>query len=186
MKPQQAVAEIGRLFADHGHHHYGESMDQVQHAVQAARLAVAEDAPDEVVLAAFLHDIGHLLVNEVPVSQRDDAIYRHQVLGADYLRGLGFGERLADLVERHVDGKRYLTAVDPRYRETLSAASIESLVFQGGPMTDVEVAAFERLADYDLHLRLRHWDDEAKDPGNPDRDLSGFLVMAERYLSRCR
>jgi putative nucleotidyltransferase with HDIG domain len=185
MKATQAVAEITRLFSDHGENHYGESMDQVQHAVQAARLALAENAPEEVILAAFLHDIGHLLINEVPVSQRDVALYRHQVIGADYLRGLGFSARVADLVAHHVDGKRYLTAVDPAYRDTLSAASIESLRFQGGPMTRAEVAAFDALPDRDLHLRLRHWDDEAKNPDDPNRDLSLFLEMAERHLSRC-
>jgi phosphonate degradation associated HDIG domain protein len=184
MKPAQAVEEISRLFTEHGHHHYGESMDQIQHAVQAARLALADGSTEDMVLAAFLHDIGHLLVNEVPVSQRDDAIYRHQSVGADYLRGLGFSERVADLVERHVDGKRYLTAVDPGYRDTLSEASIESLGFQGGPMDPAEVSAFEALGDRDAHLKLRHWDDEAKNADDPDRDMSHFLEMAQRHLSR--
>lgn len=183
MEAQDAVERIGTLFAQYGKHTYGEVMTQTQHAVQAARLAATEGYPDHVVLGAFLHDIGHLMINEVPPEQRDDALYRHQRVGADYLRELGFDERVANLVERHVDGKRYLTAVDPSYRDTLSRASIESLAFQGGPMTPDEVDRFEARPDKSLHLALRRWDDQAKDPSDPDTDLKPDLEMAGRHLS---
>lgn len=186
MATKEAIERIRELYRRHGHNTYGEVMTQTQHAVQAARLAMAQDRPDEVVLSAFLHDIGHLLVNEVPIEERDDAVYRHQKVGADYLRQLGFSEKVATLVEHHVDGKRYLTAINPAYYEALSPASVESLTFQGGPMSHDEVVAFDRVAERDLYLDLRRWDDLAKDPDDPNMDIEPFLAIALRHLEQER
>jgi putative nucleotidyltransferase with HDIG domain len=182
MTPRAAVEQIRQLFVRQGHHTYGEVMTQTQHAVQAARLAVAQGQPGDVVLGAFLHDIGHLLANEVEEHERDDAIHRHQRIGAEYLRRLGFGDRVTSLVERHVEGKRYLTAIHPIYYNNLSPASVESLAFQGGPMSPSEVAAFDQLPDRDLYLDLRRWDDLAKDPDDPDTNLEPYLLIALHHL----
>ncbi len=175
MPMRDPVAEILHLFERHGQGHYGEAVTQTQHAVQAGALAIAEGHPDDVVIGAFLHDIGHLMVNEVPEAQRDAAIYRHQQIGADLLRELGFSELVIDLVATHVDSKRYLTAVDPDYLATLSPASVESLAFQGGPMSADEVSEFQARPDMYLHVRLRHWDDLAKDPHNDKVDIAPFV-----------
>lgn len=185
MQVQHALGRIEYLFLAHGHNRYGEAMTQSQHAVQAGRLALSAGQDEDVVLGAFLHDIGHLMVHDAPETQRDDAIYRHQCVGADFLGQLGFCARIADLVEHHVDAKRYLTAVDPAYRATLSAASIESLGFQGGPMSEAEVTAFESLPDKDLYIQLRHWDDQAKNPDDADVDMTRFFTMIERHLKGC-
>lgn len=182
MTPELAVERIADLYQRHGNKDYGEVMTQVQHAVQAGRLAVQQGADEELVLAAVLHDIGHLLVHEVPQAERDQALLRHQLVGADYLLELGFSARLAELVRRHVDGKRYLTAIDPGYLSGLSPASVESLGFQGGPMSPAEVDAFEALPDREQHLRLRQWDDLAKQADDPDLDMQPFLEMALRHL----
>ena len=186
MTPSETIEHIRRLFAQYGHHTYGEAMSQTQHAIQAARLAAAQGQPDEVVLGAFLHDIGHLLVNEVAESQRDDAIHRHQKVGADHLRALGFSDRVITLVEHHVAGKRYLTAINSEYHDKLSPASIESLGFQGGPMSPSEVREFEELADRHLYLDLRRWDDLAKDPDDQDTNLEPYLEMALHHLEAQR
>jgi phosphonate degradation associated HDIG domain protein len=182
MTPRATVEKIRQLFKRHGHHTYGEVMTQTQHAVQAARLAAAQGQPDDVVLGALLHDIGHLLVNEVEQHERDDAIHRHQKIGADYLRRLGFGDRVTSLVERHVEGKRYLTAINSAYHDNLSPASVESLAFQGGPMSPSEVTAFDQLPDRDLYLDLRRWDDLAKDPDDSDTNLEPYLSIALHHL----
>ena len=99
MHPHDALNQLLHLFEAHGHRHYKEAVSQTQHAVQSARLAMADQCPEEVVLGAFLHDVGHLMVHEVPETARNDAIFRHQRVGADLLRELGFSERVADLVE---------------------------------------------------------------------------------------
>lgn len=182
MSPENAVHEIARLYQTYGHHNYDEAMSQVQHAVQAGRLAQAEGYADEVVLGAVLHDIGHLLVAEVPKAQRDDAIYKHQIVGANYLRELGFSATVAALVENHVAGKRYLTAIDPEYHAGLSPASVKSLAFQGGPMSAQEVAAFAADKNKGLYIKTRQWDDLAKDPDDADTDMQPYLALALKHL----
>lgn len=182
MTPNQAVSEIARLYNQYGGNHYDEDVNQIQHAVQAGRLALDEGYSEEVALAAFLHDIGHMTIEEAVEEEQHDAMYRHQLVGAQLLRDYGFSETVARLVEYHVAGKRYLTAVDPAYKNGLSQASITSLAFQGGPMEEAEVEAFDELEDRDLHIRIRHWDDLAKNPNDQDLDMQPFFDMALKHL----
>ncbi|MGI1668698.1 MAG: HDIG domain-containing protein [Neptuniibacter sp.] len=183
MKPVEAINQIARLYELYGHLNYDEVMSQVQHAVQAGRLAKEHGYSDEVILGAFLHDIGHLMVEEVPESQRDEAVYKHQITGANFLRELGFSEMVALIVDNHVAGKRYLTAVNPDYAETLSSASVESLKFQGGPMSPEEVKAFETDANKDIYIEMRHWDDQAKDPDDADLNMQPYFDIALKHLN---
>ena len=61
---------------------------------QAAQLAEAEGYEEEVILAAFFHDIGHFCEHIMPVQQMNGyGVVDHEKLGADYLRGKGFSER---------------------------------------------------------------------------------------------
>jgi 2-amino-1-hydroxyethylphosphonate dioxygenase (glycine-forming) len=53
--------EIIDLYSIYGGDEYaGEKVTQLEHMVQAAQLARVQGYDDEVVLAAFLHDIGHI------------------------------------------------------------------------------------------------------------------------------
>lgn len=182
MTDKSPSERIRGLYETFGSGHYGERVTQVQHAVQCGRLALEDGFDDEVVIAAFLHDIGHLLVEELPPERREGAVLRHQELGADFLRELEFSERVAKLVETHVDGKRYLTAVEDGYRDGLSEASKESLAFQGGPMSVSEASAFEADPDLDQHLALRRWDDQAKNPEDADVDIAPFMERIRAHL----
>ncbi|MGB1109779.1 MAG: HD domain-containing protein [Gammaproteobacteria bacterium] len=182
MRNEDAFVRVKDLYERYGKNHYGENVTQTQHAIQCGRLARLDNQSDEVVIAAFLHDIGHLVLHETPEEDRDDVIYRHQLVGANLLRSLGFSEMVADLVEKHVAGKRYLTAVDGAYYATLSDASKESLAFQGGPMNADEVAAFEAEPNKDLHIRLRHWDDLAKDSDDPETNMGDYMELIRLHL----
>ena len=57
----------------------------------------------------------------------------HEVLGEQYLRQLGFSEKICQLVGAHVMAKRYLTAVDADYYDGLSKSSKMTLKFQVSP-----------------------------------------------------
>ena len=58
MTPEQITA----LFAEHGDLCYeGEGITQLQHAWQCGRLARQARATPELELAAWLHDLGHLM-----------------------------------------------------------------------------------------------------------------------------
>src|SRR5271154_271545 len=122
LRPEEIVDEIFALYEEHGGEDYiGEPVSQLEHMSQAAALAEEEGFEDEVVLAAFFHDIGHLCASSETAKSMDGfGNVDHEKLGADYLRERGFSERLAALVESHVVAKRYLTYKYPEYYNQLS------------------------------------------------------------------
>jgi len=144
---------------------YGdEAVSQLQHALQCAHLAECSGAPDSLVVAALLHDIGHLihkLGEDAAARGIDD---RHEALGRKYL-ARWFGEDVTAPIGLHVDAKRWLCAADPAYFDTLSPASVRSLELQGGPFSEAEAAAFIAQPHAQDALAVRRWDEQAKDPG---------------------
>jgi 2-amino-1-hydroxyethylphosphonate dioxygenase (glycine-forming) len=119
----------------------------------------------------------------MPVQKMDDVgVADHESLGAGYLRERGFGDRLCRLVQSHVQAKRYLTFKYPDYCARLSSASKITLAHQGGIMDEEEAAQFEQDPLHSLCIKLREWDDRAKDPGQPLPSISKYKQMARRYL----
>ena len=159
------VDDIMRLFARRGASAYhGEAVSQAEHALQAAELAEQEGAPDALVVAALLHDVGHLLDGQDEDLAHRGIDGRHEEAGSHWL-ARHFGPEVIEPIRLHVAAKRYLCAVDPAYRNGLSPASRLSLSVQGGPMGDEERTQFEANPYYRDAIRLRHWDDTAKVPG---------------------
>ncbi|MBD9457556.1 HD domain-containing protein [Pseudomonas sp. PDM05] len=183
MSPEQAIAEVFGLYERHGAADYiGEPVSQIEHMSQAAQLAMLEGFDDEVVLAAFFHDIGHLC-GQGGADMGGYGVVSHERLGADYLRRAGFSERLARLVEYHVQAKRYLTFNQPDYYARLSAASRRTLGYQGGMMTAEEAQAFEQDPLCAVSLRMRHWDEQAKQMHVPLLDLEVLKAKARQVLA---
>src|SRR6201990_2949898 len=91
------VKEVFSLYEKHGDEDYiGEPVSQLEHMSQAAALAEAEGYDDEVILAAFFHDIGHLCAEKGEGESMDGmGNVDHEKLGADYLVKHGFSERIA-------------------------------------------------------------------------------------------
>jgi len=169
------------LYHRHGSDDYiGEAITQLEHMSQAAQLAMAEGFDDEVVLAAFFHDIGHLCGGDA--SMGGYGVVSHERIGAEYLRRCGFGERMARLVQYHVEAKRYLTLRQPGYYQRLSEASRRTLEYQGGVMSEAEADAFERDPLFAVSLRMREWDERAKEVGVPVVDLDGLKRKALALL----
>lgn len=184
MNPEQAIADVFGLYEQHGAADYiGEPVSQIEHMSQAAQLAMAEGFDDEVVLAAFFHDIGHIC-GQGGENMGGYGVVSHERLGADYLRRAGFSERMAKLVEYHVQAKRYLTFSQPDYYARLSEASRRTLAYQGGVMSAEEAQAFEQDPLYTVSLRMRHWDEQAKDLHVPVLDLAPLKARALRLLMR--
>ena len=171
------VEEILRLFQARGQDAYlGEPVSQAEHALQAARLAAIDGVPDALVVAALLHDVGHLLHDQGDDAADRGIDARHERSGGSWL-ARNFGPEVAEPARLHVDAKRYLCAVEPSYLDGLSPASKQSLALQGGPMSPDEVRRFEANPHHRDAVRLRRWDDEAKVPG---LDVPGL----ESYLGR--
>jgi phosphonate degradation associated HDIG domain protein len=159
------VDVITHLFETGGNAAYfGEPVSQTEHALQTAHQAESEGATDALVVAALLHDVGHLL-HGLPESIADKGIDgRHEAGGSDWL-ARHFGPAVVDPVRLHVAAKRYLCAVDPEYLAILSPASQQSLRLQGGPFDAASVNEFEAEPFYREAVQLRRWDDQAKIPG---------------------
>jgi gamma-butyrobetaine dioxygenase len=193
--PAVSVDEVVELFETWGPHRYDEQVSQLDHALQTAAHAVAERAPDALVAAALLHDVGHLLEladgaadpARTPDRAGDPAPtvddLRHEGRGARWLTGL-FPAGVTGPIALHVAAKRYRCAVDPAYHRTLSAGSTASLVRQGGPMSAAEQARFEGHPGHRDAVRLRGWDDAGKDTGAVTvPDLTAHLPLLTRLLA---
>ena len=168
-----AVETIGEMFAGPGvPDHLGEPVPIGEHMLQAGGLAEAAGAEGALVVAALLHDIGHLL------GEDED---RHGEAGANWL-SQWFGDAVTEPVRPHVAAKRYLCAVDADYFGLLSAESVRTLSLQGGPMTAAEVAAFEALPFSRDAVAIRRWDDQAKDPVVTPPRFAHFAPLLEAFV----
>lgn len=161
-----APEQIMELFKKHGHIVYGEVMSVLSHSVQAGEHARQQGLDEELILAAFLHDIGHL----VPLEQ-EEAYQRmgefgmeaHDKWGEVFLREAGFSDRLLATVRNHVDAKRYLCATEANYYDQLSDASKETLRYQGGPFSEQEAQQFASGPFFAESITIRKIDELAKE-----------------------
>lgn len=159
------IDQLFQLFTAQGQRAYfGESVSETEHALQTAHLAEQAGADDILIVAALLHDVGHLLhgLPEDIAGQGIDG--RHEESGSEWLMK-HYGPEVVDPVRLHVAAKRYLCAIEPGYLADLSPASLQSLKLQGGPMTQDEMKMFEREPHFKSALAVRRWDDIAKIPG---------------------
>jgi phosphonate degradation associated HDIG domain protein len=178
-----SIADIEQLFADRGGERYaGEAVTQLEHALQCALLAEADGAGDQLVTAALLHDLGHLLhdLGETPSLQGVDDVHQYRAL--PFLRGL-FGDAVTAPIKLHVDAKRYLCATRPGYFTALSDDSKRSLGLQGGIFNEAQSEAFIAQQGAADAVRLRVWDDLAKTAGLSTPPLTHFMERARRCAS---
>ena len=172
--------DIAELFARGGGARYsGEPVTQLEHALQCAWLAESEGAGDELVAAALLHDLGHLLNDQgdSPTLRGVDDL--HQFHALPFLRGL-CSDRVLNAIRWHVDAKRYLCAVRPSYFEALSEDSRRSLALQGGVFSGDEARSFLDRPHARDAIRVRLWDDQAKRSGLRTPPLSHFLSRVRK------
>lgn len=176
------VDDVCELFATKGHAAYvGEPVSQLEHALQSAYHAELENASDALVVAALLHDIGHL-VHKLPEDAADHGIdTRHEQMGHAWLKRY-CGPEVTEPIRLHVPAKRYLCATDANYQAQLSSASVQSLALQGGPSSSAEVAEFERNPHHRAAIALRRWDDLAKIPGLEVPPLEYYRPRLQRVL----
>jgi phosphonate degradation associated HDIG domain protein len=174
------AADILALYESRGAQAYfGERVSMAEHGLQAAHFARAQGAPQALVIAALLHDIGHLLEDRPEEIEDWTLDARHEELGARWL-AQHFDAAVCEPVRLHVAAKRYLCASDPGYFARLSAASVHTLKLQGGPLSASELAQFEAQSFWREALRVRHWDDQGKVAGLKTLALSDYAPLIER------
>ncbi len=176
------IQVILSAFEERGQGRYGsEEVSQLEHALQCATLAVEDGASNQQIVAALLHDLGHIISgDDLPTGLDENLDDMHEERAYQWLL-LHFGPDVAEPVRLHVAAKRYLCTVEPSYASTLSPTSLKSFHDQGGEMSGSEVQEFRALPHYHLALQLRRWDDQAKDPNLETQPIDGFVS----YLTAC-
>lgn len=168
------VAAILELFRSRGSSQYGfEAVTQLEHALQSATLGWQQHATSELISAALLHDIGHLL-HDLPDDAPDQGIDDHHENVAFHFLKTHFGPETYEPVRLHVAAKRYLCTTREGYLDQLSEPSLVSFRLQGGLMNEAEVKEFEANPHYEAAVELRIWDDTAKVPGLTTPGLEQF------------
>ena len=193
--PGQKSRHIIQLVDENGQDDYiGEAISQLEHCLQAADQAQGAGSQNDIIIAALLHDVGQFLPADSISTQikdlkaHNDSIsvgrVGHEVIGEQYLRSLGFSDTVCRLVGSHIAAKRYLTAIDPAYYDSLSATSRKSLEFQGGSFEGKELEKFMNDPLSEEMVRLRKWEDGAKVVGIVDRTprLSEYESLIEEHL----
>lgn len=174
--------KILHTFRQRGAEQYGdEAVSQLEHGLQCASLARKNEESVELVTACLLHDLGHLLHNlgeDAATRGIDD---RHEYRAMGFLQRI-FSAAVTEPIRLHVDAKRYLCAVNASYWEDLSTASKQSLVLQGGIFSPEESQHFIQQPHAPAAVKLRIWDDLAKQPDYPTPALSEFIPTIQACL----
>ncbi|MFV0248625.1 MAG: HD domain-containing protein [Tenacibaculum sp.] len=166
MNSVKIADEIINIYKKHGFIEYGEQCNMLSHSVQTGLVAKAKGYDNELVLAGFLHDIGHLTPLEFNKDKlKTMGIYgveQHDKWGEAYLRKKGFSERIIAPVANHVKSKRYLCFIDTNYFNKLTYASKKTLEYQGGLITEEEAKSFEKTIYFKESLLIRQAEEESK------------------------
>lgn len=178
------VAFIGDIFDRRGDEEYlGEPVTMTEHMLQGATIAEANGQPEEIIVGALLHDIGHF-TSEFGTFSMDDTEDRfHEEAGAEVLEQF-FPSVITDCVRYHVAAKRYLCATRPEYFNRLSEASIHSLNLQGGPMNTEEVAEMEKNPNLKQIIAVRYLDEAGKRADMETPDYWHFAPMVQRMVDK--
>jgi 2-amino-1-hydroxyethylphosphonate dioxygenase (glycine-forming) len=154
---------INLLFSNGGSEYIGEPVTKLEHMVQSAEIAEEMGLSEDLVLAALLHDIGHICV---PTTESNNmgglGLQDHEFIGATFLQSRGFSDIVIQSVALHVAAKRYLCYKYPEYLAMLSDASLQTLAFQGGSMTESEAIVFEQNPYLNEIIAVRRIDEQAK------------------------
>lgn len=182
LSPQTIVTFLGDIFERRGGEEYlGEPVTMAQHMLQGATLAERAGAPEVVIVAALLHDIGHF-TSEFGTYHPDDVEDRHhEDAGAEVLAPF-FPTLVTDCVRYHVAAKRYLCTTKPDYFNQLSAASVHTLGLQGGPMNASEVAEFQRNPNLEQIIQVRYLDEAGKHANMETPPFAHFAPMVQRVV----
>ncbi|MDR3646026.1 MAG: HD domain-containing protein [Candidatus Babeliales bacterium] len=163
----------------------GEPVSQLEHALQCGQLALDSNSDTETILAAFLHDIGHLCASKDAKQMDGFGVAQHELIGAEYIKKLGFSTKVTELMKSHVDAKRYLIhKKGDQYYNQLSDASRETLKRQGGMMTATEAQLFEADLLFKEKIELRLWDEKAKIKDAKTKDLNFFKELCIKHLQK--
>lgn len=177
---------IHLLLSNGGSEYIGEPVSKLEHMVQSAEIAAEKGLGEDLILAALLHDIGHICVPTTELNNMGGlGLQDHELLGATFLQSRGFSDQVIQSVALHVPAKRYLCYKYPEYFSLLSDASLKTLALQGGPMAEWEAEVFEQNPYLQDIIAIRRIDEEAKIPNKPlPENFEMYKQMMIRHLQK--
>lgn len=147
----------------------------LEHSIQVAQLAEEEGYDDEVILAAFFHDIGYLLPSHTSESKRS-----YGQIGSDYLRANGFSEKVAQVVIMQTEAHRYLAWKFPEKQLAL----LNSCLLAEDIMSEKEAKTYEKNPYFFLSLKVNEWDGNTRYSSTVHFDLDYYREIALNHLQR--
>ena len=149
------VPEITRLLKVRGDQRSAlQPVSPLEHALQCAQLAEQAMASDELIVAALLHDLGHLLRSDQGprLGHCHQADELHPAIAVSFLRGL-LPESVLAPIRLQFDARRHVCGDHPGFLQQPYA-------------TDA--------------IRLSQWDDLAHVPGHPTPPLNAYIGKLDR------
>jgi predicted HD phosphohydrolase len=205
MQKSWGSARISELFECVGREIFATpGMSQTDHALHCATRAENAGESSDLIVAALLHDVGHMLMAE----SRMDAIplVELPVMGGESNQDFGGREIVAakraarKLTLATLQGwlpdnavaavrllhpaKHYLCAVEDDYWDALTPATQAELLADGGRYDAALVARFRQYPCHAAAVRLRRYDDLAKQNSIAARPLSHFMQYIRQYAQR--
>ena len=153
---------ILNLYKTKGNTMYDKHISQLTHSFQTMEMALRKGFDEKFQLCCFLHDIGHLLLDENNSNEnflKDDL--KHELMGYNFLKNF-LEDEITKPILLHVQAKRFLCTINNEYYNSLSDASKESFKIQGGKMSDEQVKIFRNNSYLNLALTLREFEDLSK------------------------
>ena len=158
----------------------GEKVTIAEHMIQSAMIAEKTKSKDTLICSCLLHDYGHFILDDPDELVREKKDGKHEDVGYEYLKKY-FKEEIVEPIKNHVLAKRYL-ARNQKYFNLLSPASITSLKLQGGLMSDDEAQTFEKNKYFKDSIKLRRFDEAAKNEGVKIKDIIEYKSLLQASL----
>ncbi len=177
-REQSLLDHLMSLLQQTDEHTYGEDVSMLAHGLQSAARMSELGADDDLILAALMHDIGHLLG---PAGKH--GYHDHAEAAANLLRPW-LPAPIVEPIRLHVAAKRHLVATDGDYYDRLSEASKITLDEQGGPFTSEQSREFLADPQAERAMKLRNCDDEGKRPGQMVPGLGSYRDLLAAALAR--
>ena len=155
----------------------GEKVTMSEHMIQTAMLAEKTNCSSNLVCSSLLHDYGHFILENPDDLITKDKDGRHEDVGYTYLEKY-FVKDVLGPIKYHVKAKKYLARKE-NYYKLLSKASKISLKLQGGIMNDEEAKNFEKNKFFENSIKLRKFDEIAKESGlniKPINEYKNLLI----------
>jgi predicted HD phosphohydrolase len=176
------LEQICQLFELYGVRNYGEPCSQLTHSVSCAWHAQQDGAESSLIVAAFLHDIGHFIAdNQQLAGFNHYGHIEHAEIGANWLAERGFPASVYQPIRYHVLAKRYL--MSKLNSNKLSHASSQTLIAQGGVISSMDQHSFEKNKYFNQAINLRKYDDLGKPMKAITLTITPWLGLIDQVLT---